>query len=186
MVDGKVVDPWVDPRPIGDFFMDPFRADNMLDPWVFIPLTLVAAAAIVDYSQQVSADLQPLSKMNWYSNVLFAMNYMALQPVGSGAPEEMFYRGYLQNEFYHLIESPFFSIPMSTLAFSFSHAPAGRTGSAIAGAYLGTLAHINHGRLGKGIALHFWSVVILGIETFALTFHAQSDIPVGGHIQFQF
>jgi membrane protease YdiL (CAAX protease family) len=109
-----------------------------------------------------------------------------VQPFGSGAPEEMFFRGFLQNEFYHFIESPFFSVPMQAAAFSFAHESSGRIGAAISGLYLGTLAQHDHGRLNHTIALHFWSVVVLGVETALLTFNAQNDVPVATQIQFMF
>lgn len=168
----------IDTRSTGDLFLDPFRPSNVFNPWVGIPLVLLAGYTIRDYGQQVHSGVQQLQPMNGISNELLAFNYEAWQPAGSGAPEEMFYRGFLQNEMYCLVPSPMFSIPMSTLAFTFSHSAPGRPTAAIAGAYLGYLAHRYHGNLGPGIALHFWTVVMLGIETIALTDVAQGYVPL--------
>jgi hypothetical protein len=66
---------------------------------------------------------------------------------------------------------------MSTLAFSLAHSPEGRIGAAVSGAYLGYLAHRYGGRLGPGTAVHFWSVLLLDIETVLLTWHAQRRVP---------
>jgi membrane protease YdiL (CAAX protease family) len=93
----------------------------------------------------------------------------------------MFYRGFLQAEFRGLTGTPFAAIPLSTAAFAFSHAPgSGRISAAVAGAYLGFLAEKNHGRLGPGIAVHFWSDLLLGAETVLLYAKAQRATPPTG------
>jgi len=185
-VDGEVKDPWIDPRPTNELFSDPFKIENLASAWVYVPLGLITAMAVYDYTEQTKGGLDPIRKMNPWSNTLFATNFVVVQPIGSGAPEEMFYRGFLQNEFYHIVSSPFFSVPMSAALFSFSHAPSGRIGAAVSGLYLGTLAQIDGGRLNHTIALHFWSVVVLGIETAFLTIGAQGDAPAAMQFQFQF
>ncbi len=168
----------IDMRPTGQMFLDPFRWSNLTNPWIGIPLLVLALYTIRDYGQTVHSGVTQLQPMNGYSNKLLAFNYEVWQPFGSGAPEEMFYRGFFQNEMYSVVPSPFFSIPMSTAAFAFSHASAGRPTAAVAGAYLGYLAHKYHGNLGPGITLHFWTVVMLGIETIALTDVAQGYVPL--------
>lgn len=168
----------IDTRSTKDLFLDPFRIYNVVNPWVGIPLVLLAGFTIRDYFQIVHSGVTQLQPMNGISNQLLAFNYEIWQPFGSGAPEEMFYRGFVQNEAYTLVSSPWFSIPVSTLAFTFSHEAAGRPTAAIAGAYLGYLAHRNHGNLAPGISLHFWTVVMLGIETIALTSRAQGYVPL--------
>lgn len=186
-VDGKITDPWIDPRPTSEMFKDPFRLDTLSSPWVYAPIAGVLGISIYDYFAQGKAGIDPLSRMNTASNALFGFNYIFMQPFGSGAPEEMFFRGFVQNEFYHLVESPYFSVPMQTALFALAHRDSGRVGAAISGLYLGTLAHKNGGNLAESIAVHFWSVVILGIETTLLTLKAQGDVPptgVAGKIYF--
>jgi membrane protease YdiL (CAAX protease family) len=92
----------------------------------------------------------------------------------------MFYRGFVQNEFQSLTDSPLASITLTSIAFAFSHQPGdGRYTAGMAGAYLGYLAFKNHGQLGPGIALHFWSSVILGVENILLNAKGQSNTPPG-------
>ena len=178
----------IDQRDTMDMFKDPFRIKNVLNPWVLVPLALVGAATWLDYNSTANGPgLTPIQTMNSYSNFLFGFNYTVWQPFGSGAPEEMFYRGFMQNEFYHMVPSPFFAIPLSTAAFAFSHAPQGRVGAAIAGGYLGFLDYFYDGYLAPGITLHFWSVVFLGIETTLLTRKAEGYIPpAGANISYMF
>jgi len=169
----------IDSSSTKDLFLSPFRKKNLTNPWVFIPLTLLAGFTYRDYVMTArGGGITPLQPMTGFSNQLLAFNYQIAQPFGSGAPEEMFYRGFLQNEMYELVPSPFFSITMSTLAFAFSHSAPGRPTAAVAGAYLGYLAHRNHGELGPGITVHFWTVVFLGIETIAITSRAQGYMPL--------
>ena len=155
-----------------DLLLSPFNPEFLTDPYVWIPGVLISAFAVYDFNSQISnlPVTQPLTK---FTNSYLAFDQTAIYTTGSGAPEEMFYRGFLQNEFYHLVPSPFFSIPMSTLAFAFSHGADGRVTAAVSGAYLGFLAHHNQGRLGPGIALHFWSVMVLGVESYLLTLRSQ-------------
>lgn len=179
----------IDDTPTDKLFLAPFSARNLFNPWVGIPILLLGLATVYDYRTQIhSSDLQPLQPLTPGTNRLIAFNYGVWEPIGSGAPEEMFYRGFLQHEFYSWVKSPYFSIPMSTLAFSFSHAAPGRASAAIAGAYLGYLAHRNEGSLSPGIALHFWGVVFLGIETYLLTKRAQglNAAPVTTSVSFPF
>lgn len=175
----------IDDREPLDFFKDPFRAENIFDPWVYIPLLLTAVEIGFDYSAtlQGSSGIQRLTPL---TNAFVGFNQMVLYPLGSGAPEEMFYRGFLQNEARFIINSGWFSIPVSTLAFSLSHSSEGHMGAAITGTYLGYLAHRNNGKLGKGIALHFWSVFLLGIEAFVLTLNEQRAPPVSMGVSIPF
>lgn len=170
-LNGSPGDEMIDQRPTKDLFLDPFQLDNFKSPWVWGALAIVAGATIYDFNNQVTNGITPIQKMNGYSTGLFAFNYIAWRPIGSGAPEEMFYRGFLQNEMYDIVPSPFFSIAMSSLAFSFSHGAntGSRIGAGISGLYLGWLAHKEHGNLAQGITLHFWSDLFLGIETLLLT-----------------
>jgi membrane protease YdiL (CAAX protease family) len=121
----------------------------------------------------VAPESPPAPRLTAASNALYSLDHALLVPIGSGAPEEMFYRGFLQNEMYHLVPSPFFSIPASTLAFTFSHGPADRISAAVLGAYAGFLAHKYGGKLGPGIALHFWVDLLIGLCQVAVLHNAQ-------------
>jgi hypothetical protein len=168
----------IDSRPTLDLFLDPFQPENLADPWVWIPLALVGGAVAVEYYTVQQGNTPNQQRLTPTSNFLYAFNYGIWQPIGSGAPEEMFYRGFLQNELHSLVPSPFFSIPLSTLAFSFSHAPgSGRITSAVVGAYLGYLAYRFQGHLGRGITLHFWGDFLLGLESILLNNDAQRTTP---------
>jgi hypothetical protein len=168
----------IDSASTEEMFLSPFRMKNLLNPWVLAPLVLLAGYTFRDYLMISRGGISPLQPMTGLSNELLSFNYEIWQPFGSGAPEEMFYRGFLQNEMYELVPSPYFAIPMSTLAFAFSHSAPGRPTAGVAGAYLGFLAYHNHGKLGPGITLHFWTVVLLGIETIAITDRAQGFTPL--------
>src|SRR5262249_34651141 len=121
---------------------------------------------------------QPLKP---YSNWLYFMDYAVIEPVGSGAPEEMFYRGFLQNEFKVMTNSSVFSILATSALFAFSHEPGdGRYSAAVAGMYLGYLEERYHGNLGPGITLHYWSSIFLGIESVLLSQWGQRATPPAG------
>ena len=179
----------LDDQSSGQLLMEPFRAENVFDPWVYVPLALLTGYVIYDYTSQMRTGLSPTQPLNTSSNSFVFFNQLFLYPFGSGAPEEMFYRGFVQNEAYSLVRSPYFSILASTAAFAFSHSSDGQLTAGINGLYLGTLAHLNKGKLGKGIALHFWAVVILGVEFFLLVKDSQavrSSTPVGVSTVFSF
>ncbi len=168
-----------------ELYLAPFNAEVMRSPWVWAPLLIVTGATVLDYTSQINGGISPIQKLTAFSNSGVAVNQLALYPVGSGAPEEMFYRGFIQNEAYHWIPSPFFAIPFSTAAFALSHGPDGHLGASISGSYLGFLAYKNHGALSEGIALHFWSVFVLGVESLVLTLRAENvSIPIT--LQFGF
>jgi hypothetical protein len=171
----------IDQTPTADLFMAPFKAKNLSDAWVWIPIALTAAYVTYDYIHTVNdGGLNRQALLSPYSNYLYSVNYLGVQPFGSGAPEEMFFRGFLQNEFYSAVPSEWFSIPLTTALFTFAHAPGdGRFTAAVAGAYLGFLADRNHGQLSKGITVHFWGDLLLGLETVLLNQKAQRSIAPG-------
>jgi len=162
-----------------DLFMEPFNTKNLNDEWVSIPLGIVFASVVADYiSQTGSGSLGTQTKLNPASNALYALNFGLWQPMGSGAPEEMFYRGFLQREFKHATGSAAVSVALTSTLFAFSHEPgAGRNSAAIAGLYLGYLAERYGGKLGPGITLHFWSEILLGLETILLNAKGQRNAP---------
>ena len=160
-----------------ELFLAPFQSENLTNPWVYLPLGMIAAEVAVDYFTS-RGNVDRNAPLTPTSNFLYTLNYAFWQPIGSGAPEEMFYRGFLQNELYNLVPSPFFSIPVAATAFALSHEPGpGRWSAALAGTYLGYLAHRYAGRLGPGITVHFWGVVLLGVETVFLSHDAQRTTP---------
>ncbi len=168
---------YIDQKSTLKMFLEPFQKENLFNPWVYIPIAILGAYTLSDYFAS-RATTPKVQGMTTYSNFLYALYYGGWQPHGSGVPEEMFYRGFLQNEFYHLIASPFFAIPMSTLLFALSHEPGdGRITAAVAGSYMGFLAHKYHGNLGPGTTIHFWGGVLLGIEAILLNHDGQRITP---------
>lgn len=168
----------IDQTSTGDLFIAPFKAENWESPWVWAPIAAVAAYITYDYINTVNnGSLNRQALLTPYSNYLYSVNYMGVQPFGSGAPEEMFFRGFLQHEFYDAVPSEWFSIPLTTALFTFAHAPGnGRYTAAVAGGYLGLLADHNNGRLSQGITVHFWGDFLLGLETVLLNQKAQRAI----------
>ena len=174
---GKMPD-HLDDSSVNDLFLAPFQPKYYKDPYVYAPIAFVFLVTLADYISQTSGTIAQSPKLTPSSNALYAFNYSVWQPIGSGAPEEMFYRGFLQNEMFDLVPNPVFAISMSTLAFAFSHEPGnGRYSAGAAGAYLGYLANRNGGRLGPGITVHFWSSILLGLETVLLAHKGQRDTP---------
>ena len=167
-------DPLIDQTSTGNLFLAPFNLDVLSDPWVWGGLTVSAAALYINYQSTVAqGGLTPFPHFTRTTNEIYGFNNILMFPAGSGAPEEMFYRGFVQNEAYHAVQSPFFSIAVSTLAYTFSHSSDDRPSAAITGAYLGFLTHHNDGRLSKGIAYHFWADVFAGILQMAIVHYQQ-------------
>ena len=166
-------------------FMSPFEKKYLLDSDVWIPLTIVAASVIADY-----ATTQPaaVSALNPRSNFLYDFNYGIWQPIGSGYPEESFFRGFLQNEVKLATHSPVMAVLAQSIAFALSHEPGGgRYSAALVGMYLGYLAEKKHGDLGPGIAVHFWGDIFLGVETALLSHREQKTTPQAGFtLQFNY
>ena len=167
----------IDQRSTYEMLKDPFRSEVLLSPWVYVPIALTSAFVYLDYRSQFSASTDTISPLNKRSKVYTAFDQMVMYPIGSAAPEETFYRGFLQNEFYYLYRSPYFAVPMSSLFFALSHAQDGWPSAFATGLYQGTLAYRNHGDLSYGNAVHFWGVVVLGIEAYLLTLHSQAHAP---------
>lgn len=169
----------IDQRSLKDMFLGPLSLSAFEDPWVYVP----GAILVIETGLVYFIDRNTLGRgavLTPYSNFLYGLNYGVLQPIGSGVPEEMFYRGFLQNELLSLVDSPFFAIPISSAAFAFSHQPGpGRLTAAVAGGYLGYLAYRYPGNLAPGITLHFWGAVMLGIQTILLNSDSQKSTPLG-------
>ena len=161
----------------------PFDTHYIAEPDVWIPLALVAAALVVDYATSNPAPMQPLTPS---SNLLYGFNYGLWQPLGSGYPEEAFFRGFLQHEVTTAPTSPLLGVMAESVAFAFSHEPGnGRYSAGAVGAYLGYLSYSHHGDLGPGTTLHFWGDLLLGLETVFLSNRAQHSTAQGG-FSFQF
>lgn len=169
----------IDQRSLWDMFTSPLSLSAFEDPWVYVPTGLLAIETTLVYFLDKNT-LGRGAPLTPYSNFLYGLNYGAIQPFGSGAPEEMFYRGFLQNELLELVDSPYFAIPISSAAFAFSHqAGNGRLTAAVAGGYLGYLAYRYPGNLAPGITVHFWGAIMLGIQTILLNSDAQKSTPLG-------
>jgi hypothetical protein len=164
----------IDTKSQAELFLEPFQPANLLNPWVYVPLLLVAGYTAYDYKSQLNTGLTPTQRLSSASNRFVAFNQMGLYPVGSGAPEEMFYRGFVQNEAYYLTRSPWGSVLISSLAFALSHSGDGRLPAGVSGLYTGFLASHYNGSLGPGITLHFWSVFFLGIESYLVVKKSQA------------
>lgn len=151
----------IDQSPLQDLFLAPFSMENLTDKYVYLPLLVSLAFHTYTYLNEKRVTGAPL---NADSNTQYGLVYGAVYPIGSGAPEEMFYRGFMQNEFYQWTGSPYWAVPMSTLAYTLSHSPDSWLSAGVSGLYLGALAYKEKGQLKKNITFHFWSDVFLGIH----------------------
>ena len=165
--------------------LTPFDKKYLAETDVWIPLAIVAGAFTADYLTTTPNANQPLTPG---SNLLYAFNYGIWQPLGSGYPEEVAYRGFLQHEVQNASGSSLLAIFTETTAFAFSHEPgSGRYTAAAVGLYLGYLADKHHGDLGPGSFLHFWGNLIMGLESVLLNAKAQkTTMPGGFTAQFNF
>jgi hypothetical protein len=176
----------IDQRTFWEGFTTPFQKETLTDPWVYVPLAAIFAALVVDYvTSQPDNSLSPLTPR---SNFLFAGNYGIWQPLGSGWPEEAFFRGYLQREFTEASGSPLLANLAQATLFAFSHeAGSGRISAFAVGAYLGYLAQRDKGNLGSGITVHFWGDLLLGAETILLSNRNQRSTPQAAFgVQFNY
>ncbi|MGZ3787378.1 MAG: CPBP family intramembrane glutamic endopeptidase [Bacteriovorax sp.] len=167
----------IDQRSAKEMFKDPFRWEVLSSPWVYVPIALTSAFVYFDYRSQLNQTSQEITPLNGRSKAYLAFDQMIMYPIGSAAPEEAFYRGFVQNEFYYMVRSPYFSVPMSSLVFALSHSQDGWPSAFISGLYQGMLAYKNDGNLAYGNAVHFWGVVALGVETYVLTLLSQAKAP---------
>lgn len=167
----------IDQRSALEMFKDPFRAEILTSPWVYIPIALTSAFVYYDFRSQLNQTQNAISPLTNSSKAYLAFDQMVMYPFGSAAPEETFYRGFVQNEFYYMVRSPYFAVPMSSLLFALSHSQDSWPSAFISGLYQGTLAYKNNGNLAYGNAVHFWGVVVLGIEAYVLTLNSQAKAP---------
>jgi hypothetical protein len=168
----------IDQRSIKEMAKDPFRYEVLSSPWVFIPIGAGLIYAIIDYRWQMhAADRPEIAPINFRSKAYLAFDQLVMYPIGSSFPEETFYRGFIQNEFYYMWRSPYFSIPMSSALFALSHAQDDWAGAFVTGLYQGMLAYKNNGDLSYGNAVHFWGVAVLGLEALVITLNSQAHAP---------
>ena len=159
-----------------DLFLAPFAFSTWTDP-IAVGIIIAAAGVIYyDYRDAISQPRQVTRAFTRESNQLYETTYIGLFPAGSAAPEEAFYRGYLQNEFYALVPSPFFSIPMTSLAFGLSHVPEARLEAFLGGLLFGSLTHFSDNRLQRAIAAHYWVDLFGGIESYLIYMRNQYRI----------
>jgi membrane protease YdiL (CAAX protease family) len=176
----------LDPTPTSQLFTAPFDRDNLLNPWVYLPLLLTGAVLFYSYEQLTPNDYPALPQFNRRSSVFYDLTYTTVFPVGSGAPEEMFYRGFLQSEFYNWSGSPWVSVPMSTALYALSHESDAQLGAALSGLYLGYLAHRENGHLKLGITYHFWSDIMTGLYSIAVVKLGQRQAALNAPPQVSF
>lgn len=178
---------YIDRRPTSELFLDPFQGKNLKDPYVLLPLSAIFSYVMFDFFYLSRSDSVTVSRLSPSSNALYGFNQAVWQPFGSGAPEEGFYRGFLQNEFRGWTHNSPVSIAMSSALFSISHQREGRISAAVAGAYLGFLADHFGGHLAPGITLHFWADFILGVESLLLLHrNERTTPPTGMSVQVDF
>ncbi len=166
----------IDSTSISDLFLAPYDPKFILNGWVLAPLFLSAGMIYWDYKQTLSAGLPRTRHFNDASNDFYALTYVGMFPIGSAAPEEMFFRGYLQNELFYLVPSPFFSIPVSAAIFGLLHEADSRPIATVGGLIFGTLTYFDNNLLSRAIAFHFWVDVLSGIESYLLFMKAQSKL----------
>ena len=165
----------MDQRSASEMFKDPFRMEILVSPWTYIPIALTSVFVFFDYHSTTNQNQKKIAPLNRGSKAYLFLGEVGMYPFGSAAPEETFYRGFVQNEFYYLVRSPYFSIPMSSMLFALSHAQADWPSSFVSGMYQGMLAYKDHGNLSFGNAVHFWGVVVLGIEAYIMTLNRQTN-----------
>ncbi len=175
----------IDQRSAKEMLKDPFRWEVLSSPWVYIPIALTTAFVYFDYRSEINQLQGEITPLNNRSKAFLGFDQMVMYPFGSAAPEETFFRGFIQNEFYYMVRSPYFAVPMSSLIFALSHSQDGWPSAFISGLYQGTLAYKNDGNLAYGNAVHFWGVVALGVESFLLTLNSQAQAPPVG-VKFNF
>ncbi len=151
----------VDHSSISDLMLAPFDLKNFSDPLVDAALLISLGFHTYSYLNETRTPIAPL---DGGSNTGYGLMYGVVYPVGSAAPEEMFYRGFLQNEALNLSGSAYVAIPFSTLAYTFSHSSSSYFDAAVSGGFLGYLAYKKQGNLRANIAFHFWSDVIMGVH----------------------
>lgn len=151
----------VDQSSIEDLFAAPFALDIVKDPYVYLPLLISLGFHVVSFKNET---VTPLASLDQGSKNGYGLMYGVVYPTGSAAPEEMFFRGFIQNEFLSMTGTPYLAVPMSTLIYTLSHSPESYLSAGVSGLFLGTLTYIQNGSLKKNIAFHFWSDVIMGIH----------------------
>lgn len=182
---GNEADLLLDSTSTGLLFMAPFRADNVFDAWVVYPLLIALAYHTYLYYGEDPLPLAPLTNR---SKNEYGFVYGMVYPFGSAAPEEMFYRGFLLNEFRSASGYDWVGVAGSSLAYMLSHTSDSYVGAGVSGLYLGTLTIYEKGALSKGIAFHFWSDVIAGVHAILSLQRDQkkSGRPVGVAIRMEF
>ena len=174
----------IDQTSTNKLFLAPFQWKNLSDNWVYPALIFSGAALIYNYNSAIkNGEFTTIAALNKGSQRLYDFTYLGVFPTGSAAPEEMFYRGFFQYEMYGIEQSPFFSIALSSLAYSFSHSSADRLSAGLTGAYLGWLTHKDHGALSKAITYHFWADVFAGIYQITVVRKESGKVPL---FNFQF
>jgi hypothetical protein len=176
---------FVDQTSTPQLFSAPFQKENLFSAWVAYPLLISLAYHAYEYSSEKTLVTSPLTSR---SKSEYALVYGAVYPFGSAAPEEMFFRGFLQNEAYAATESKWLAVFLSSAAYTLSHSPDSYVSAAVSGVYLGTLTYHDNGALSHGITFHFWSDVIGGIHSILSLYRnqAHSAAPVKLSLSLEF
>ena len=176
---GSIAGQSIDKTDTSKLFLAPFYWENISSPWVYAAVAVSAAALVYNYNQVIrDGELQTVGAINRRSRRQYELTYIGVFPTGSAAPEEMFYRGFLQHEFYSMVQSPVFSIGLSSTAYAFSHSGDDRLSAGLTGLYLGLLTHLDKGKLSKAIAYHFWADVLAGLYQVAIVRKETSHGPM--------
>ena len=170
--------PGVDQTDTADLFLAPFKKKVLANPWVYWGITTSLLGVVLDYTATLQRGVPKHARVSAVSTALYDTTAIALVPFGSGAPEEMFYRGFLQNELLQAFSTPYAAIPVSTTAFALSHqAGIDQIVAALTGFYMGVMTYRHDGQLSPGIAYHFWSDILVGIESAVLLSLGQTTRP---------
>jgi membrane protease YdiL (CAAX protease family) len=169
----------IDQSSTAALFLAPFSPKNIFDPVFGIAIVASAAAMIYSYNDLIkTGGIAPVAPFTQKTKDLYNATYLGVYPVGSAAPEEMFYRGFLQHEFYAMTRTPFLSVPLSTAAYAFSHSPDERASAAVSGLFLGILTHADRGSLSRAITYHFWANVLAGLYQISVVRKGQGGVPL--------
>ena len=181
--------PGVDLTPTKDLFLAPFAKQELSNPWVYWGLLSSFATVALDCTVAImrKQGVNKHARLTTPSLAMYDTTAIGLIPLGSGAPEEMFYRGFLQNEMLQAFSTPYAAIPVSTTAYALSHqSGVDQWVAAMTGFYLGLMTYQNEGRLSPGIAYHYWSDIFVGIESAILMWKGQPAKPIKLNLALMF
>lgn len=158
----------IDQSPVPLLFLAPFNPKTLLSFYFLVPLGVETGLLYYNYLEVMRKNKPQIPLLTTTSTKLYRVSQFGMYPVGSAAPEEMFFRGFLQHEFYSLIPSPWFSIPVTSALFALCHDPDERYGAFAGGLLFGLQVYLRQNNLDLAIATHYWFVTLLGLENYFL------------------